>query len=185
MQEQDLITQLLDRKEEAYRYCLDKHQDHIYKVCVGFLHSKEDAEDICQDVFIELFSSISSYRGGASLSTWLYRIAVNKSLNFLKKKKRSLLYEKWLGGIGSASSRKKAPDDQLENKELAGMLFKAIEALPENQKIAYTLVTYDDLSYEEIAKVMNVSLSSVESLLFRARNNLKKSLLRYYEKNYK
>lgn len=185
MQEEELIAKLLLREESAYVHCITTYQDKIFKLCLGFLHSREDAEDICQEVFIELFRSIENFRGNSSVVTWLYRVAVNKSLNHQKKIKRQRIFAKMLGAFGPADGGKESPDKKIEQKEVSGALLRALDKLPENQRIAYTLAKYDDLSYEEIAVVMSLSLSSVESLMFRAKDNLKKSLLNYYENNFK
>jgi RNA polymerase sigma factor (sigma-70 family) len=185
MQEEELIANLRRREENAYVYCISAYQDKIFKLCLGLTHSREDAEDICQEVFIELFHSIDSFRGNSSVITWLYRIAVNKSLNHQKKVKRQRLLAKVVRVFAPGNAGKESPDKKVEQKEVSGALFKALDKLPENQRIAYTLAKYDDLSYDEIAEAMGLSLSSVESLMFRAKENLKKSLLNYYENNFK
>lgn len=185
MQQEELIAKLLRGEESAYAYCISAYQDKIFKLCLGLIHNREDAEDICQEVFIELFRSIGSFRGNSTVITWLYRIAVNKSLNHQKKIKRQRLLAKVLGSFGAANTGRESPDKKVEQKEVSGALFHALNKLPENQRIAYTLAKYDDLSYDEIAVVMGLSVSSVESLMFRAKDNLKKSLLNYYENNFK
>ena len=182
--ESDLINKLIEKDENAFRILIDGHQKHVYKVCIGFLHDKEEAEDLTQEVFLEVFKSIPYFKQTSSLSTWLYRIAVNKSLNTLKKQKVRRLYLNLQQVIGIRNSTYSNSQEILEQKEQKSELIKALGNLPENQKIAFTLAKYDDLSYEEIATIMNISLSSVESLLFRAKGNLKKKLLKYYQENF-
>ena len=181
MNETELIHKLIEKEEDAFRVLIDAHQKHIYKVCMGFLHDREEAEDITQEVFLEVCQSISYFKQTSSLSTWLYRIAVNKSLNHVKRQKVKRLYINFQEAIGIKNTVYTNSHVMLEQKEQKTQLAKALDSLPENQRIAFTLAKYDDLSYEEIAAVMNISLSSVESLIFRAKANLKKKLLKYYQ----
>lgn len=183
MNEPELIDKLLVKDENAFGVLINRHQKHIYKVCIGFLHDKEEAEDVTQEVFLEVFKSIHYFKQTSSLSTWLYRIAVNKCLNNLKRQKVKRLYLNFQELIGVKNSTTSNSHEMLEQKEQKTELTKAIDNLPENQRIAFTLAKYDELSYEEIAAIMGVSVSSVESLMFRAKTNLKKKLQKYY-KNY-
>ena len=132
--------------------------------------------------------SVAQFKGDSKLSTWLYRITVTKSLDFLRSKKRKKRFAFVQSLFGSDSNEPLVeqasfvhPGVQLENKERAVILFKAIDKLPENQKTAFTLNKVEGLSYQEVAEVMEVSLSSVESLMFRAKNNLQDHLKDYYK----
>ena len=184
MNETELIQKLIEKDETAFRYLIDQEQLKVFRLCVGFLHNKEDAEDIAQEVFIEVFRSADKFRGESKLSTWLYRIAVNKCLTELQKRKTKNIFTSVQSIFGLIEPlNKQEPHRQLEQKEQMHVITKAIDNLPENQKIAYTLAKYDDLSYQQIAEVMNISLPSVESLMFRAKNNLQKKLINYYKKN--
>jgi len=186
MNEAEFVQKLIENDQDSFRLLVDKHHQHIFKVCLGFLHSKEDAEDITQEVFIEVFKSVKNFKQEAVLSTWLYRIAVNKSLNSLQKRKTKKVFTDLQQTIGlrTVFSDFSNPHKKLETKENASVLFKAITSLPENQRIAYTLAKYNDLSYNEIATIMNVSMSSVESLMHRAKKNLQKKLITYYDGKY-
>ncbi len=184
--ESGLIDRLKKGDEEAFRDLVEQYQDRIYNTCLGFVKNTQDADDIAQEVFIEVYTSINSFKGKSKLSTWIYRIAVNKSLEHIRKTKRKKRY-----GIFNRFFTPETGNDlqipdfdhpgiAVENSEKARILFWAIDKLPENQKIAFTLHKLEDLSYEQISEVMNRSLSSVESLLHRAKNNLKKYLHDYY-----
>lgn len=185
MQDQDLIPLLLARDEATYRYFIEREKDKILRVCLGFVQNREDAEDICQEVFLELLSSLQDFKGNSAINTWLYRIAVNKSINHLKKAKRQMLFAKMLSSLRPGNANNETPDKKIEERELSGALFRAMDKLPGNQKIAYTLAKFDDMSYAQIAEIMELSLGSVESLIFRAKDNLKKHLVTYYENNLK
>lgn len=184
MPENEIVHKLISGDEQAFRSFIDGNQDKVFRICMGFLHNKEDAEDVCQEVFIELYNSINSFKGDSALTTWVCRIAINRSLNILQKRKRQQLFEKLMLSFKREEQNKQTPAAILENKETSGIVLRAIGKLPQNQKIAYLLVKYDNMSYEEVAGIMNISLSSVESLIFRAKTNLKKQLLSYYEKNF-
>jgi RNA polymerase sigma-70 factor (ECF subfamily) len=181
-----LIDKILNGDQLAFKELVEKNQTMVINTCIGFLHDKQDAEDIAQEVFIEVFASLNKFRKEAKLSTWLYRIAVNKSLNFLRGKKR----RQWIQSFEEMLGMKQAnqiqhidnrhPGKNLEMKEEAELLHRTIGSLSENQRIAFTLNKYEDLAYSEIAEIMGVSLSSVESLIHRAKINLQQKLIQYY-----
>ncbi|MDB5284435.1 MAG: polymerase sigma factor [Bacteroidota bacterium] len=184
------ISQLQQGNEEAFRTLVESHRDRVFNSCIGILQNTEDAEDITQEVFVEVYHSIKNFKAESKLSTWIYRIAVTKSLDHLrsKKRKKRFGFMKSLFGQNDNQLRIDPPDFfhpgvQLENKELAAYLFKAIEQLPENQKVAFTLHKIEGLSYLEISEVMKTTASSVESLMFRAKQNLQKILADFYKEN--
>jgi len=186
LDEKKLITELTAGSEIAFRDLVDSFKDRVYNSSLGILQNAEDAEDISQEVFIEVFNSIGKFRGDSSLSTWIYRITITKSLDLIRKKKRKKRFAFITSLFGDGEKNLKELSDfnhpgvEAENKELSAILFKAVRKLPENQKIAFTLNKVEGLSYKEISEVMNVSVSSIESLLHRARNNLKAHLNDYY-----
>ncbi len=185
--ENDLIELLKQGDETAFRNLVEKNQGKVYNTCLGFLRNEEEADDLSQEVFIEIYRSISRFRGEAKLNTWIYRIAVTKSLEFIRSRKRQKRFAviKSLFNSDDESTldipENIHPGVLLENKERAGILFRAIDNLPENQKIAFTLNKIEGMSYEEISEIMGKSISSVESLLHRARLNLQEQLRNYYE----
>lgn len=164
-----------------------EYQDRVYNTCLGFLRNEEDAEDVAQEVFMEVYRSIDSFKGDAMLSTWIYRIAVNKSLEEIRKRKRKKRWAMLTSFDPNIHDRKAVesihPGVLIENKERAKVLFRAIDALPEQQKVAFTLFHVEGMDYETIAKTMDKSLSSVESLMHRAKVNLKKLLYQYYQQD--
>ncbi|HLP50771.1 MAG TPA: RNA polymerase sigma factor [Chitinophagales bacterium] len=190
MNEELLIQQLQQGNEKAFAWLVQNFQDRVYNTCLGVLHNMEDAEDIAQEVFVEVHRSVQGFKAESKLSTWIYRICVTKSLDHLrgKKRKKRFAFVKSIFGENDNEPRIHIPDFVhpgvlLENKERAAYLFKAIEQLPENQRIAFTLNKIEYLSYQEISDATQMSVSAVESLLFRAKQNLKKILNDYYEEN--
>ena len=189
MQEPELIASLKQGSEVAFKELVDLFKDRIYNTALGFVQNEEDAEEITQDVFIRVFEKINGFRGDAKLSTWLYRITVRESLELLRKKKR----KKRAGILMRVFIKKEEewhqpdfnhPGIAAENKETAAVLFKAIRQLPEQQQIAFLLQKTENLNQADIAEVMNTSIGAVESLLQRAKSNLRKVLEAYYQKHF-
>lgn len=182
-----LVEAIKSGNQSAFRKLVETHQNLVANTCYGFLQNSADAEDVTQEVFIEVHRSISKFRGDSKLSTWLYRIATTRSIDLLRKRKRRnriQSFQTFFGGeeaaLQVADNKSHSPQQALENQERAAILAKAVAKLPESQKVAFTLRKYEDLSYQQIAEVMERSLSSVESLLFRAKKNLRKHLEDYY-----
>lgn len=180
------------RENIEFKKVYDQHARMVFNLCLKYLQSIEDAEDVTQEVFITVFKSIHQFKGESKISTWIYKIAITKSLEFIRMKKRKKrfaffqsIFSDEKGEINISDVHFHHPGVQLENKERAAILFNAIDKLPENQKTAYFLCKLEDLSYNEIAEIMKVTVPSVESLLFRAKQNLQKILGNYYEKNEK
>lgn len=190
MTDKELIKAIKNNDQQAFKQLVENNQQLVVNICNGFLHNITDAEDIAQEVFIEIFLSVNKFREDAKLSTWLYRIAVNKSLNHIRNNKK----HKLLNSIDNISSSDKKtendlpdnnasqPEKIIEDKEQSAILNYSINTLAKNQKIAFTLNKYDDLSYKQISEIMGVSLSSVESLMHRAKKNLQKKLFHFYQK---
>jgi len=167
---------------------VETHKGMVYNTSLGILQDSADAEDIAQEVFIQVFHSVKDFKGDSKISTWLYRITVSKSLDHLRAKKRKKRFGFMQNLFGSESNEPLVeqasfvhPGVQLENKEKAAILFKALEKLPGNQKTAFILHKTEGLSYQEVAEVLNVSVPSVESLMVRAKSNLQKYLGDYYK----
>jgi RNA polymerase sigma factor (sigma-70 family) len=158
----------------------------VYNVALNYLQNIEDAEEITQDVFIKVHQSLHKFENNATLKTWIYRITINCCLDYIKhknSKKRFFIF----GTKSDAETELQKvshfdhPGIVLENKENAEILFKVINELTENQKTAFMLSKLDGLSNSEIATIMEVSISSVESLVFRAKAALKEKLSQKFE----
>jgi RNA polymerase sigma-70 factor (ECF subfamily) len=190
MEEQELVIQLKNGNEDAYRFIVDTYQSYVLNCCYKFVKEKETAEDITQEVFIEVYRSIRYFRSASKVSTWLYRIAITKSLDHLKKMKRKKRFG-FLQSIFSEeteqeipeSSHPETPFQKVEQSERLSILSWAIDSLPENQKIAFTLSKVEQLSYQEIAEILHTTVSAVDSLIHRAKTNLQKKLYTYYKNN--
>lgn len=171
---------------EALEALVLEHKDRVYGAALSFLGNRQDAEDITQEVFVEVWLSIGKFRGESSLATWIYRITIRKCLDLVKSRRRKKRFAAVVsfftreGDLAFEPAAFDHPGVTLENKERAEILFDAVARLPEKQRIAYTLSSLEDLSYEKIADVMGTTVSAVESLIFRAKGGLRKMLYDYY-----
>lgn len=180
--EEILVEQLKRGDEAAFKQIVDSYQNMVYNTCLSIVKSEEDAEDLAQEVFVQVYQSIGSFKGESKLSTWLYRIATTKSLDHERKKKRKKRFGFVKSIFGDDAQVEVNPPDfnhpgvVLDKKENAAILLKAVDKLPENQKIAFILNKMEGLSYQEISEIMQTTVSAIESLLHRAKNNLRKIL---------
>ncbi|HXR82864.1 MAG TPA: RNA polymerase sigma factor [Hanamia sp.] len=186
MNERELIALLKKKDREAFKIIVETWQSMVYNAAIGLLQNAEDAEDTAQEVFMQVYESIGSFKEESKFSTWIYRITVSKSLDHLRKKKRKKRFAFVQSLYGKDDGIMIEPPDffhpgvKMENKENAAVLFKAIDQLPLNQKIAFVLNKIENLSYKEIGQIMKSSESSVDSLLQRAKKSLQKNLKDYY-----
>ena len=161
----------------------------MFSTCISFVPNKEDAEDISQEVFIEVFKAIHKFKGQSKLSTWIYRITTNKCLEFIRKKntKKRFAFLQNIGGKDLPLDKTNYfteinhPGILLEHKQTSETLFYAINQLSEDQRIVFTLHKVECKSYQEISEIIEKSVSSVESLMFRAKKNLRKLLENFYK----
>lgn len=189
MEERELVNRLKNGDEEAFRIIFNDNQRKVLNTCFRIVNDRETAEDLTQEVFVKVHSAVKYFRGDSKFSTWIYRIAVTKSLDYLRAKKRKKRFGFMRFSDSSNEnqvhlkiSKREVPGESLEIEERKYFLSKALDSIPENQRIAFSLSKYDEMSYQEIADVLGVSLSAVESLIHRAKKNLEKKLYHYYKK---
>lgn len=175
------------KSENQFRKIVTTHQERVYSTCYRFLRSREDAQDVAQEVFIQVYKSLDDFRGDAEFSTWIYRIAVTRCIDLIRKRNRKRRMGSVISilRIGSHVDEWEVPDGSTPESEFMAsedsrILAWAVSRLPESQRVAITLCNYEDYSNKEVAKIMQTSLSAVEGLLHRGRKNLKKRLTDYY-----
>ncbi len=187
MNQPDLLVQLQQGDEAAFKKLVEQCQDMVYNTVVSIVQNEDVADDITQEVFIQVYQSASKFKGEAKLSTWLYRIAVNKALDYEKKQKRKKNWgfvQRIWGGADDDSMNITDfhhPGIAIEQKESAVHLFGSLKKIPDKQRIAFTLHKLEGLSHQEIATVMDTSVAAVESLMTRAKAALKKDLAVFYK----
>ncbi len=181
MEEAELLQKLKAGDKAAFSELVRLYSNRVINTCYRFLLDKEDAEDVSQEVFIEVFQSIGSFRGDAKLSTWIYRIAVTRSLDEIKKRNR----KKRLSSIGSflhlddvanLITGGSMPDKKMNEKEKMNAVMQALNTLPDNQRVAFTLSKIEGYTNTEIAGIMNTTTVAVESLIYRAKKKVSNKL---------
>lgn len=185
MNEKELILGLKLGEESAFKVLVQNYQDRVYYSVLNILHNASEAEDTAQETFIQVFESINGFKEESSLGTWIYRIGVRKALEKIRKQKnRQRLHSIvpwWMPAENkSIDAVYLNPGIKNEHKEKAILIFKAISELPNNQRIAFTLIRVQGMKYEEVSEIMQLSIKALESLLSRAKVNLKNKLNNYY-----
>ncbi len=193
MTDSELIRLILQGDKEKFRMLVEQYQQMVFRTCMGFLHDKDDADDLTQDIFIQAYQSLHSFKGDSSFSTWIYRIAVNASLNRVRKNSGNPILNRLDSLFGSGKEKEislpvfdnENPESILIRQEHSTWVQNALNRLPENQRTAIVLSKYDDLSQKEIAEIMKTTEGAVEALIQRAKTNLRIKLSAAYKKNKK
>lgn len=157
----------------AFDALVTRHRRAVYQVCYRFVNHHEDAADLTQDTFVRAWKSLGSFRGQSRFSTWVYRIAVNVSLNRVSVK-TPVADGTDLDLV--ADHRTPAPGQALADRERAAAVRKAVQALPPKQRAALILRTYHELSHQEVAEIVGTSVGAVKANVFHALANLRKRL---------
>ncbi len=182
--EHDLIQKCKRGDFVAFRELMQRYQSRIYAVCYGIMRNREDALDVVQEVLIKVYESMHTFKGESGLYVWIYRIAVNKSLDFYRKRKRQYaIYDRVHDVVrkGDLGAKSETPDGTVLNLELKEVIHQAIYLLPDKQRGIIVLREIEGLSYQEIAKIMHCSVGTVMSRLFYARKRLMQLLSEYLE----
>jgi RNA polymerase sigma factor (sigma-70 family) len=189
LNEQDLIKRLKEGDEAAFKELVTSWQDMVYNTSLGIVQNEMDAQDVAQEVFVKAYESIHGFKGESKLSTWLYRITVTRSLDYLRSRKRKKRFAFVYSIFGDNNELLINPPDfnhpgvLAENRQQAAELFKAVDALPDQQKTAFVLTRVEGLGHKEVSEIMGTTVPAVESLLQRAKINLKKQLENFYRKH--
>jgi RNA polymerase sigma-70 factor (ECF subfamily) len=169
-----------------FRSLVEQHAEKVRSICYRYVNNADDANDLAQEVFIQVNESLRHFRNESDVSTWIYRIAVNKSLDFLRRKKRAarltslLSFGAYSGTDEPAIPEADTPHQKLEEDERHRLLHRAIDGLPEPQKTALLLSKFEQYSNSEVAAIMDVSVPAVEAMVHRAKRNLRRSLEKYF-----
>ena len=189
MNDKQLIDQILKDNNLAFRSLIEKYKKLVYNTAYRLVGNHPDAEDIFQDVFLEVYKSCNFVRNEEDLTMWLYKIAYNKSISFLRKKNPAKAENQPENELPQNTQMQKkyteynTPDKKLEQKEAVSQLYKFIDQLPKNQKQVLLMHKFEGFSQKEICDQLNLSPTSVESLMYRAKKNLKQKLTDYLKHN--
>ena len=187
MEEPELLNRLRVGDKAAFRELVSLYSTKVLNLCYRFIPNQKDAEDISQEVFIEIYQSILTFKGNSKLSSWIYRIAVTKCLDEIRKRKRKKRLiaagkmlrlddiAAWIGGGPM-------PDRKINETESENLVIKVIDKLPDNQRVAFTLSKMEGYSNKEIAVIMDTSTLAVESLVAHAKKKISSELIRILQK---
>lgn len=183
MNDSEIIRSVLNGNRNDFRELVGRYQQGVFRLIIGFVHDRDEAEDLTQDVFIRAWQSLDKFRGESSFSTWLHRIAINTCLNHTRKKNANPFMARISSFFGPEHEREleiplseENAEEMIIREEQKEWLRKGLDSLPENQRTAIILSKYDDLSQKEIAAIMNLTEGAVEALIQRAKKNLRQKL---------
>jgi RNA polymerase sigma-70 factor, ECF subfamily len=175
--DQELVNLTLKGDERAFEKLVEKYKKRVYYLAYRMTRDHDSADELAQESFVKAYQALGNFKTGYNFYTWIYRICVNLSINFIKHEKRTvsadLLREMDLLPEGISEL------DQLERmiaSEQATLARRVLDSLPPEQRVAFVLKTYDNMSYEQMSDVMQCSIGTVMSRLFRARQKLRKAL---------
>lgn len=165
------------QREKAFSEIVESYSERLYWHVRRFLCSHEDTDDLLQEIFIKVWSSLSSFRGESQLYTWIYRIATNESLNFLQKQKirAALRFE----DITSKLDDKIDDDTGVDGNEAQKTLMKAVSRLPSKQKTVFIMRWFDDLSYEDISEILGTSVGALKASYHFAQEKIRAEIENY------
>ena len=173
-QEQQIVQQILSGDKERYAVIVREYQETVANLCYKLVGNRLEIDEVTQQVFVELYTALPRFRHESRLSTFIYRITVNVVSTMLKHDNRFVSYE--YSQENNNVDYQHSHEEQIMKEEQARRLHEAIGRLKHEQRTALVLYAFKDFSYNDIAEVMQVSLSKVESLIFRAKKNLQKML---------
>jgi RNA polymerase sigma-70 factor (ECF subfamily) len=189
-EEDALITALSQGSEQAYEILIQRYQQPVYSLVCRLMNDPGDAPDIVQEVFLKVFRNIGSFRGSSSLKTWIYRIAVNEAYNhrrwFCRHQRQEVALVSDEGTVncaGGMTDPGRSPFEQASDRETRALVEQALEKLNPKFRAAVVLRDIEDLNYEDIATVLDVSLGTVKSRIMRGREALRRILEERLETN--
>lgn len=180
--DKNLITRALAGNQEAYKELMHRHRPAIYHIVFKFVREKEATDDLVQETFMKAFAALETYRSEYKFSTWLYRIAANSAIDYLRRQKiKTLSIDNPIETADGRSEIEVAdysyhPERDMEDREKRLSIQEAIDSLPEKYRLVILYRHKEDRSYEEIAEALNIPIGTVKARIFRARELLKKKL---------
>ncbi|MEX1140150.1 MAG: sigma-70 family RNA polymerase sigma factor [Bacteroidota bacterium] len=171
-QDHALVQQCLNGNQKAFEILVDRYQKPVFNLAFRFTTSREDAEDIAQSVFVKAFEKLSTFDPKFKFFSWLYKIAVNESINFLNRKKRFDTFDE------DVHSGKHGQEEHFHDHEMTASIDMALLDLKTEYRVVVILNHFQELSYREIGQILDIHENTVKSRLFSARKKLKGLLLK-------
>ena len=178
----DLVQETLAGSQLSFQLLVERYQERLFGLARHYTRNLVEVEDMVQDAFLKAYTRLSSFQQQSSFYTWLYRIATNTILDWIKRRGRNPVQavEDPEAAAGGSEREPMRPDARLEEKEVAAITREVLSELPEIFRTVLVMREFEELSYQEIADVLEISIGTVESRLFRARARFKQKLLHKY-----
>ncbi len=179
MRDEEIVSYILKGKTDLFSVIIDKYQSKVFSTAYHYTHDQEEARDLTQEIFIKLYNNLQSYKNKASFSTWLYRIAVNRCIDWTRKRKLqtiSSMYdncEDELDIFDTIADKAGGPEEELIKQENKVYIRKVVEDLPEIYKTVIILYYFEDFSPQEISDITGDPRRTIETRLYRGKNLLK------------
>lgn len=175
MEDRELIEQFQSGNKQAFNQLVNKYRDRIYAVIYRMLRNQDDALDISQEVFVRAYRSLNKFRGDSSVYTWLYRIAVNLSINYINRNKHRK--SQAIDNVSfKLSADNESPQKKIEVDELSQAIEQAVLKLPDKQRAVFVMRYYENMQHNEIAEILGNSVGSVKANYHHALQKLKVEL---------
>lgn len=182
IEEQEIVDQFLGGDIQVFEVIVNDFKDRVMNICFSYTNDLNDAEDVSQEVFIEVYKSLRQYKKQSSLATWIFRIASNKSIDFIRKRKRlkrgnSLTsYLEDYKNIDWINQGQQNPADELIQEQRKQLLYFGLSKLPTRQKEAFVLTQIEGFDHKSAAEILQTSVKSIESLVVRGKKKLRSML---------
>ena len=181
MNDKDLIAQIQGGNTNAFRFLVNQHRKLVWHMVLRMVRQQEDAEDICQEVFIRVYKSISKYRGDSKLSTWVGAIAYNTCLDHVRKKGKELVvHTDQLVEFSAKESSPHTPSEVFQRDEVKSIVHGLVERLPLHYRTVITLFYLEEFSLQEIGEITGMQEGTIKSYLHRGRNLIHDAVVEQY-----
>jgi RNA polymerase sigma-70 factor (ECF subfamily) len=183
LQDADLVREAIAGNPLSFQLLVERYQGRLFALARHYTSSPVEVEDIVQDTFLKAYSRLDTFQYQSAFYTWLYRIATNTVLDFLKRRGRcpvQAVEDPELVGSPETDQRIVRPDARLEQEEIAAITHTILDGMPEIFRTVLVMREFEEMAYQEIADVLDISIGTVESRLFRARARFKEKLVTQY-----
>ena len=178
--DEELVTAFQEGNEQAFVTVVNRYKHRLTRLAWSVVHNEDDAMDVVQEAFIKVYKKLHAFRGSSKLYTWLYRIVMNHSIDYVRRRPSAVIMPSDdLPHELADTDKSTRPDEHALNVELRERIFQAVDKLPEKQKKTILLREVEDLSYNEIAEIMNCSVGTIMSRLYYGRERLRALLEPY------
>lgn len=181
MNEKEIIREILKGNTDKFSYFVEKYENQIFNLCLSIVKNKDDALDLTQEAFLLAYKNLKNFKGKSSFSTWIYRIAYNLSINFVKRKGEFLtILDRDEEDLEFQIEDKTSSIwEEIEKEERMKIIEDCLNKLKDSDRVIIELREIENLSYEEISEILSLPIGTIKSRLFRAREHLKNEVEKF------